>query len=108
MSRAKSKTKLKGRTSFEMTVCVRDIRAEDDGVKERIRLLLALVKLELLSRVLKHASEESCTRTAPRAIEYQNPFTLPPTAPVSHRSRYLDENKILTSPSTPCLGQRTI
>ena len=58
------------RTSFEITVRVGDVRAEDDRIKKPARCLLTFMKLELLSRVLEHASEERSSRTATRAIEY--------------------------------------
>ena len=61
-----------------MAVCIGDVRAKDDGIEKRIRRLLAFVNLELFSSVLDHAFEKSCSRTATRTIEYQDPFLLLP------------------------------
>ena len=71
----------RGRTTFEITVRVGDVRAEDDRIKKPARCLLALVELELLGRVLEHASEERSSRTATRAIKYQNSFVRLPVVP---------------------------
>ena len=69
MGKGNSRIALKGRTSFKMTIRIRDVRAEDDSIKECTRLLLALVKLELLSRVFEHSFEERFARTTVRAIK---------------------------------------
>ena len=67
--------------SFEIAVRVGDVRAEDDGIEEYVRCLLALVKLELLSHVLEHALQERRSRATARAIKYQNPFITLPVIP---------------------------
>ena len=91
-----------------MTVRIRDIRAKDDGIKERIRRLLALVKLESFSRVLYHTSEERSSRTATRAIEYQNPFLRHPVVPSTFdHATFVIQTREPTFPSIPYPGQQT-
>ena len=70
----KNKIKSKRRTSFEMTVRIGDVRAEDDGIKKRTRRFLALVKFYLFSSALEHTFEERCSRTTARAVKYQYSF----------------------------------
>ena len=85
------------RTSFEMAVCVCDIRAKDDGVEKCTRSLLALVGLELFARLLEHTFEERCSRATARAIEYQNPFILLPVIPsVIDRVTIMPDGNILS------------
>ena len=71
-----------------MAVRVGDVRAEDDGIKEPVRRLLALVDLELFGSILKHAFKERLPGTAARAVKYQNSFVPLPASPISHSSSY--------------------
>lgn len=74
------------RTSFELTIRIGDVRAEDDGIKKCTRRLLALVKLDFFSRALEHTFEERCSRATARAIKYQNSFLpLPALSSDTHR-----------------------
>lgn len=79
------KKRKKVRTSFETAVRVSDVRAEDGGIKEPARRLLAPTKLELFGRILKHAFEERRPGTTARAIEYQNSFIPLPAIPSAVR-----------------------
>jgi len=91
-----------------MTVCIGDVRAEDDGIKKRVRSLIALVKLELFGRVLEHGSEESLSRTTTRTIEYQDPFIPLPAIQLAVHIPTSGVGRLkLTFPSTRFPGQQT-
>ena len=93
-----------------MAVCIGDVRAKDDGIEKRIRRLLAFVKLELFSSVLDHAFEKSCSRTATRAIKYQNPFLPFPVVPSTFdHATFVDQGcGNLLSPQSSIRGNKPL
>ena len=85
-----------------MTVCIGDVRAEGNSVKECRRRLLTLMNREPIRHVLEHIFEERCSRTAVRAIEYQNPpIPLPAVPSVINRAAIVPNGN--TPSLQPCI-----